>query len=323
MGKYVRGAGQRFYEARGDTQLVQTGAHVLRRSRVRKAGKFPQPGQQSLCRAAAHEHAPIMQDERDGAIFDGARLLFGLHGQRSRVAEGVRVAEGANGAIVACWIGRADERAQPHHGLIVFAGPLMGHQKHGLLMERLRRADFRGDMEHARQHARLIAVQRRNALAVGDGRDRARGISAHARQRAKRFGGFREFAVHLPRDQLRRGVQVARAGIVAHALPELEHLFRLGVRQIEYRRERAQEGFVIALHRLGARLLKHDFGKPDAVGVCFAAPRKGAGVRFVPAQKRVGEAGFVGLQINHLYKTAFSCPGTPRPTGRLRRARRA
>ena len=87
-------------------------------------------------------------------------------------------------------------------------------------------------------------------------------------------------------DALRRGVQVSGAGIVAEALPQLEHLVLVRVREICDSRESLEESRVIARDGLCARLLEHDFGQPDAIGIARAAPRKVAPLNVVPVEQK-------------------------------------
>jgi len=60
-------------------------------------------------------------------------------------------------------------------------------------------------------------------------------------------------------------VEVAGAGVVAQALPELEHGLFGGVGQVCDGGESGDEALVVGQALVHAGLLENDFGEPDAV----------------------------------------------------------
>ena len=87
-------------------------------------------------------------------------------------------------------------------------------------------------------------------------------------------------------------MEVSGAGIVAEAFPKLEHAVERGVGEVAYGREGGEEAFEVGDDGFDARLLEHDFGEPDAIGVARAAPREVAGGGAIPGEE--GAAGAEG-----------------------------
>src|SRR5262245_31877645 len=84
-------------------------------------------------------------------------------------------------------------------------------------------------------------------------------------------------------------MQVAGACVVAKTRPGPQDLFKVSRCEGLYRRPLGKEPTVIWCDRLDRRLLQHDFGQPDTVGVramaCLRAPRQDARVSVVPGEK--------------------------------------
>ena len=95
----------------------------------------------------------------------------------------------------------------------------------------------------------------------------------------------RERAAIIRDDLLRGLLQVAHAGIVTEALPEL--MQPIGVAGGEGRnvRKLGEETGIVAPDGLDARLLEHDLREPDMIGFTVAPPRQVAFVLFIPAEQ--------------------------------------
>ena len=85
---------------------------------------------------------------------------------------------------------------------------------------------------------------------------------------------------------LRGFLQIADAGVIAESFPELVDFGRTGLGDGFNRRQFAHPAFPIWNHRFHLRLLEHDFGNPDGVGIARAPPRQVAGVRGEPIQQK-------------------------------------
>src|SRR5260221_313434 len=85
--------------------------------------------------------------------------------------------------------------------------------------------------------------------------------------------------------QARGAMQVARARVVAQAAPKRENLAFVGGRERAERRKASDEALEIRQRRGDLRLLQHDLGEPDAVGVARVLPwQAAAAVASLPAR---------------------------------------
>ena len=254
-----------------------------------RRGEFVQPAQQAALGPAADAHAP----EREGQQYAAVFLALGHGRGPQRIALGFALdacpADGGEGAVLAAGVlRRADGRAEVHQRLVVVAGALLADAGQGLRLQI--EGGLQGALhgEAAGQHAHLVAVQSGGADIVGDGCDGPGGVGADSGQALQPLDAVREVSAGCG-DGLCCGVQVPRAGVVAQALPELEHLVLIGGRQRKHVREALQKALVVAAHSLGAGLLEHDLREPDAVGVARAPPGQLAGVAVVPGKQQVAE----------------------------------
>ena len=123
---------------------------------------------------------------------------------------------------------QADQRPEFHHGLVEIAGRSdAGH----LRLEPVRQflaggklAEVVAPPQKAAEDARDIAIHDRYAFAETDAGDRGGGVGADTGESGKRRGGLRHEAVPIGNDLPCRGLQVARAGVVAESFPKLEHV---------------------------------------------------------------------------------------------------
>jgi hypothetical protein len=81
---------------------------------------------------------------------------------------------------------------------------------------------------------------------------------------------------------LRRAVQVTRAGVVAQPRPQVQHFIGGGISQRAHLRKPRHESFEIRNDSDHLGLLQHDFRHPHAVGCAIELPGQivspGAGV---------------------------------------------
>ena len=138
----------------------------------------------------------------------------------------------------------------------------------------------------AREHALDVAVEDGMALIEGKRQNRAGGRAADTGQAHDAFNVTWKFPAVVSDDLARGFVQVARAGVVAQAAPEVQHTVRPGARQRTHVGEAFGETFEVGDDGGHLGLLQHDLGNPDAVGVAHALPGKGlASVAVVPLEQ--------------------------------------
>ena len=189
---------------------------------------------------------------------------------------------------------RADRRAKLHEGLRRL-GTLPGgvdlRKGGGIILFDRGLCDGALVRGQAGDDAEDIAVDGGRGQAEADGANCSGGIVADAGQGADLVIVRRERAAIVRDDLLRGLLQVAHAGIVAEALPELVQ--PVGVARGEGRnvRKLGEETGIVALHGLDARLLEHDLGEPDVIGFAVTPPGQVAFVPFIPAEQRREKCG--------------------------------
>src|SRR5947208_282596 len=130
------------------------------------------------------------------------------------------------------------------------------------------------DAVAAREHALDVAVENRSAAAEGERRDRRGARAPDARNLLDLVYRIRESAAVLG-DELSGGaMQVARAGVVAEAAPEPQHLVLVRASERPHVGKAGQEALVVGNDRRHLRLLQHHFREPDAVWVPHVLPGK-------------------------------------------------
>src|SRR5579863_1207891 len=181
--------------------------------------------------------------------------------------------------------------AEFHHGLIEVSGPARIKQARGFrgkTAPRVRRRDFRSVVSQTADHANSISVHcgvRQIERDTGDGGSRVR---ARARQREHIFVRRR---YTCRRYLFCRPVQVAGAAVITETAPGGKNVvLRRGGQGINGGKA-LQKGAVVGNHGLDPGLLKHDFGKPDAVEIFGLTPRKIAARGVVPPQECAAKTG--------------------------------
>jgi hypothetical protein len=289
----------------GDRLVIDRRAHARRRLAARQ---LPQPAEQPGGRAAREHELAARLDPHQRARELGqlVRLLARRHhrqlalhaGARGRTARPERAREAARLA----W--GAQRRAELHQALIQVAGRgVLGerrHQRARMLPRRAlarRRFDVGADREHAREHARHVAVDERRALAERDRRDRAGGVRPDPRHAAQLGRAARQLA----RDRARPRPQVARARVVAEARPRAEHVVERRRGERGHRREPLHPPRPVRDHGLHARLLQHHLADPDRVRVARSPPGQVA-----PHARVVRDDGFGECAGRQWYRCTIS-----------------
>src|SRR5437773_6404034 len=130
------------------------------------------------------------------------------------------------------------------------------------------------------------------ARAEGKAGHRGGGVFAETRQAPQSCGVAWDPAAVLLEDPPGRAAQVAGPRVIAEPRPRREHAVLAGAGEGREIREAGEERFVPAADGGDRRLLQHDLGNPDAVGVARPAPGKppllSAGPVEEPPKNRVG-----------------------------------
>ena len=277
----------------GDGLALDLRAEPLRGVELRQ---LPQSTEQAIRGASPDDDLAIGLDPHVRAREQ--RQVFGLlarrhHGQRGLLARPVRRAQLGERADEAAGRGRrADRRAELHQALVQVTRlrglRQLGHQLAGFrpqLLHAARRPHVVRDREHAREHARHVAVDERCALAVRDRRDRARRIRTDARHAAQLARGARQRVA----DGLRTRVQIARSRVVSEPRPGGEDVVERRGGERRHRRKLRHPALPVRDHRRDARLLQHDLADPDRVRIARPPPRQVALDARVVRDDRIGD----------------------------------
>ena len=195
-----------------------------------------------------------------------------LHGVAGRVAGSVRSAWVSPGATAAVGrTGGADRGAEIHQRLVEGSGPLRVEQQLAQPPEpgkvAFRRA---GSGDQARQHPRRVAIEDREGLIEGRGKNAAGGAAADAAQRQPAVqmarpgvGAGGTGSEQLPRPLL----QAPRPHVIAEALPEQQHLLRIGGGQSRQIGEGRHPALPVGQGHGQLGLLEHHLRHPNLKGI--------------------------------------------------------
>ncbi len=153
--------------------------------------------------------------------------------------------------------------------------------------------------KNAREHADDIAVQNGRRLVERNAANRAGGVTANARQREHVVKAPRKLAVVLGHDLPRRLLQVPGARVIAESFPQLVDLVRTCLGRRCDGRQFAHPPFPVRNDRLYLRLLEHDFGYKDRIGVLGPSPRQIPRVFRIPLQQPRNDGGDFSLMWRH------------------------
>ena len=246
--------------------------------------------------ARLHEQKQRHADLPAGGLCLGERerVALGLAERQQRAGE----AEGRGG--------QADGGAQLHQALgEVAAAPLRQGGLQFFLERSFQRLGGAGVAQQAGKDADDVAVYGGGGFLEGDGDDRPRRVVADAGQL---FPALRRIGEAFRRHDARRLLQVAGAGIIAEAFPQLQQpLFGAGCQRL-HGGQGAQKADIVLLCRLYARLLEHDLRYPYAVWVGIFPPREVSLVFIVPGEqqlRQLPEHGRTRLSLQNLFHMYF------------------
>ena len=260
------------------------------------AGEFPQTAPGTLGQTLLDEDA-VVAGKDTGHHLDGSDLrLFARHGALMHDAQMQGRAETGQGTLAAAGLLAADQGAQLHHGLVVAAGLAFGQDAAGQLRDACGgRAGFDRavHIEDAGDDPFHVGVDAGHGQVEGDAGDGGRGVGADTGQGADGFGIGREDAAVFLHDQTGGGQQVAGTGIVAQALPGVQHLLLGGGGQGVQVGEALHPAQKVADAALHLGLLEHDLRDPDLVGRVMASPGQGPGIGGEPGEQGLLQLGEV------------------------------
>ena len=271
---------------------------------IRPLGSRPpeHSAEEAFLLASFHKKRAVLPArDVNGSPARGFRLLWQLPGQvggDSLRASAAVVHQRANPAGRVSR--RADCRAEVHHGLRVIARSMRWGQRFGMGRKRgfgpRQRVLHREEPRHDTLH---VAVNHRRRSVKSDGRDRGCRVGPDARQIQKVRVVLREAAPVIARHDAGALQEVARPGVVAQTRPFGHDGGILSRGKPLNGWPKLGEPQIIGPDRGDGRLLQHDLGQPDPIGVgrnarapvCRAdPPREHARVRVIPIQKTARDA---------------------------------
>ena len=264
-----------------------------------EGGELPEAGEESAGGAiyGMDEEGAAMRVEEDGGgeADSFGRALAAAGGDGIFQAERAGAAEAGDGTFGAGGIARsADGGAELHHGLVPGAGGARDEQMLGFgfeLMPAGGLAEIAANGAETGENASDVAVENGERSAVGDAQNGGGGVAADAGESESGFLRSRKFTGVEADDFFCGAMEIARAGVVAEASPGFED-GRFG-RTSEGANggKPCEETLVIGEDGGDARLLQHDFGDPDAVGIAGSAPGESALVGVEPGEEAAAEGG--------------------------------
>ena len=199
-----------------------------------------------------------------GLVFFG--LLAGVVGLVALMEGAAAVHQRA--AVAIGFAAGADHRAEIHHRLGVVLAALVGGELFGNVPQLVQYRGGAGPAVHgevASQYPFDVAVEDGGFLSHGEAGDGAGGGAADARQGRQLFNTGREFTPKVGDNHLGALVQVAGAGVVAEAGPQVQHVVLRGGGQILNRGVVHHKTFEIRDDGRHLGLLQHNLGHPHAV----------------------------------------------------------
>src|SRR5262249_46530295 len=136
-----------------------------------------------------------------------------------------------------------------------------------------------------------VRFDNRNGLIKRKGRQRVGGVFANPRQFLHFVDPRRKSPAISIQHEFRGRTEISLARVVAEPLPGAENRTFSCAGESREAGEAAQPLFIIRQHRCDLRLLKHELGNENGVGIAGAAPGKIATVFVIPTQQSKPEFG--------------------------------
>lgn len=254
----------------------------LRADAHRRQPEMPQVGE-----AAALEKQSsatiLQQDQTQPQPLGSPRPLWRRIGSDARGREGA--AEPPHGTLDAARRSRqADDLAELHECLIPVSRAFSIEKLRRQRRMRLTAPVRPRQAAQPREHADDVAVKRRDGAVEGNREHRRRGVGSDA-GKTERSGEVLGERAPAGFEDARRPMKRAGAAVVAESGPERKDLLLLRGGQRLQVGKPAQETLVGGKNDRHPRLLQHDLGDPDAIGIARLPPGQRPGVVVVPGEQ--------------------------------------
>ena len=169
----------------------------------------------------------------------------------------------------------ANEGAEIHHCVLEIARVFSGNELCRSSPQPLPaegRIDWRANIKKAGENASGVGFDDGQGFAESENCDGIRRVKADTRQRFQLIGIIRESSAKFFDDYFGTVVEMAGRAIVTQALPGVENVRFSRTGKGANSREPAQPSIIVRDNSAGLRLLEHDFGNEDAIGIEGPAP---------------------------------------------------
>ena len=161
-----------------------------------------------------------------------------------------------------------------------------------------RRIDWRLKIEHTREHAADICLDDRDRSIESERRNRVCGVTTESGESVYLIKILREDAPVLCDDDFGGGVQVAGTRVITKPLPRVQHVGIRSTGKASEIGEAVEPASIIWNDRGDLRLLEHEFGDKNRVGIACVTPRQVAAVFPMPCAKGAAKWGGVRERIH-------------------------
>jgi len=186
----------------------------------------------------------------------------------------------------------ADDCAQIHQGGFIRARGSIWDKRGGPGPEHFAsrtRIDRQLKIDHARQQSRDVRLDDWHSLVEREGGDRAGGITSNPGKSLDRIQSARKPATMFFHHGDGSRTEITCARVIAEALPGVKDLLFGSSRQGGEIGETLHPLIIIWEDGGDLRLLEHELGDQDGIGIAGAAPGKIAAVSAVPGAERAPE----------------------------------
>ena len=171
----------------------------------------------------------------------------------------------------------ANEGAQIHHRVLEITRAFCGNELCRSIPQFLPtggRIDWRANIEKAAENASGIGFDQGQGLVESEYANGVGSVTANPRQRFQLIGSNRKFPARFFDDGFSATVKITRPRIISEALPCLQNVrFSRSGKRAESG-EASQPPIIVRDDGCDLRLLKHDFGNEDGIGIASLAPGK-------------------------------------------------
>jgi hypothetical protein len=243
------------------------------------AGKLPEAAQQSGRGTTKDEPSAVALDRGHGR--DHVRLRRPRRADREDAGIRQFLARATvHGDRAGRTIRRAletDGLAQFHDGLIERPGARLRQPALETCLEpraNRRPAHVVSLQRPARDHPHAVGLERDDRLVEREAGDRRRDVGSYPGKPLEVPSPSRKVTVELPHDGPRGAVEMTGPGVVAGALPDLEHVVLARRGEFAHGRKSTHESVEVSRRVTDPGLLQEHFRNPDSIGVAVSPPRE-------------------------------------------------